>query len=97
MEVTALQSVDAVCYWCLAHGSCHWTQISSGYNDGVTGSACTGRYEGGGGTVVTNRAVDLDGSVPPEWYLTGEQGTGALPQRSRGRIQLSTALSEHLD
>ena len=34
IEVTAWQSVDAVCLCCLTHGSCHWTQISSGYSDG---------------------------------------------------------------
>ena len=34
MEVTAWQSVDAICHCCLTPGSCHWTQISSGYSDG---------------------------------------------------------------
>jgi len=34
IEVTAWQSVDAVCLCCLTHGSCHWTQISYGYSDG---------------------------------------------------------------
>jgi len=34
IEVTTWQSVDAVCLCCLTHGSCHWTQISSGYSDG---------------------------------------------------------------
>jgi len=29
IEVTIWQSVDAVCRCCLAHGSCHWTLISS--------------------------------------------------------------------
>ena len=33
-EVTAWQSVDAVCLCCLTHSSCHWTQISSGYSNG---------------------------------------------------------------
>jgi len=30
VEVTTWQSVDAVCLCCLTHGSCHWTQTSSG-------------------------------------------------------------------
>ena len=41
IEVTAWQSVDSVFLCCLTHGSCHWTQISSGYTAmGATGSAC---------------------------------------------------------
>jgi len=31
LEVTTWQSDDAVSLCCLTHGSCHWTQISSGY------------------------------------------------------------------
>ena len=34
IEVTAWQSVDAVCHGRLTHGSCHWTQISFGYSNG---------------------------------------------------------------
>jgi len=34
VEVTSWQSFSAVCHCCLTHGSCHWTQISSGYSDG---------------------------------------------------------------
>ena len=34
IEETTWQSVDEVHHWCLTHGSCHWTQMSSGYNDG---------------------------------------------------------------
>jgi len=33
IEVTT--SFDAICHCCLIHGSCHWTRISSGYNNGV--------------------------------------------------------------
>jgi len=34
MEVTSWQSFSAVCHCCLTQGSCHWTQISSGYSNG---------------------------------------------------------------
>jgi len=34
IEVTTWQSVDAICLCVLTHGSCHWTQISSGYSNG---------------------------------------------------------------
>ena len=38
-EVTAWQSVDAVCLCFLTHGSCHWTQISYDYSQmGATSS-----------------------------------------------------------
>jgi len=37
IEITAWQSVSAVCLYCLTHGSYHWTQISSGYSDGGYG------------------------------------------------------------
>ena len=33
IEVTAWQSVSAVCLYSLTHGSCHWTRISSGYSN----------------------------------------------------------------
>ena len=33
-RATAWQSVDAVCLCCLTRGSCHWSQISSGYSNG---------------------------------------------------------------
>ena len=34
IEVTIWQSDNAICHCCLTQGSCHWTQISSGYSDG---------------------------------------------------------------
>jgi len=34
IDVTAWQSDDAVSLCFLTHGSCHWTQISSGYSNG---------------------------------------------------------------
>ena len=42
--VTAWQSVNAFCLRCLTHGSCHWTQIPSGYCDGATGRLCQKRW-----------------------------------------------------